>query len=169
MGQTEPGVSDRPLPLAGYRILSAEQYGAGPYGTMFLAQLGAEVIMTPECCRNGTERCAAAAEALGLADDTRDVLFDCTTSGGPEFSDAKITIYGGSHNGSQYDGHLSTANVEAEIDVYDGLDALTAIHIGDGFALNYTIHLSDLTYEVTASGNKFGFARGACTMDTAAE
>lgn len=34
----------RPLPLAGYRILAAEQYGAGPYGTMFLAQLGAEVI-----------------------------------------------------------------------------------------------------------------------------
>ena len=35
---------NRPLPLDGYRILSAEQYGAGPYGTMFLAQLGAEVI-----------------------------------------------------------------------------------------------------------------------------
>lgn len=34
----------RPLPLQGFRILSAEQYGAGPYGTMFLAQLGAEVI-----------------------------------------------------------------------------------------------------------------------------
>lgn len=34
----------RSLPLAGYRIVSAEQYGAGPYGTMFLAQLGAEVI-----------------------------------------------------------------------------------------------------------------------------
>lgn len=34
----------RSLPLAGTRILSAEQYGAGPYGTMFLAQLGAEVI-----------------------------------------------------------------------------------------------------------------------------
>lgn len=32
------------LPLTGYRILSAEQYGAGPYATMFLAQLGAEVI-----------------------------------------------------------------------------------------------------------------------------
>jgi crotonobetainyl-CoA:carnitine CoA-transferase CaiB-like acyl-CoA transferase len=32
------------LPLAGTRILSSEQYGAGPYGTMFLAQLGAEVI-----------------------------------------------------------------------------------------------------------------------------
>ncbi|MEI6419024.1 MAG: CoA transferase, partial [Sphingomonadales bacterium] len=34
----------RALPLAGFRILSAEQYGAGPYGTMFLAQLGADVI-----------------------------------------------------------------------------------------------------------------------------
>lgn len=32
------------LPLSGYRIVSAEQYGAGPYGTMHLAQLGAEVI-----------------------------------------------------------------------------------------------------------------------------
>ncbi|WP_448581136.1 CaiB/BaiF CoA transferase family protein [Thermaurantiacus sp.] len=32
------------LPLAGLRILSLEQYGAGPYGTMCLAQMGAEVI-----------------------------------------------------------------------------------------------------------------------------
>ena len=32
------------LPLQGFRVISAEQYGAGPYGTMFLAQLGADVI-----------------------------------------------------------------------------------------------------------------------------
>ncbi|MGL5837937.1 MAG: CaiB/BaiF CoA transferase family protein, partial [Sphingorhabdus sp.] len=32
------------LPLKGFRIISAEQYGAGPYGTLFLAQMGAEVI-----------------------------------------------------------------------------------------------------------------------------
>jgi crotonobetainyl-CoA:carnitine CoA-transferase CaiB-like acyl-CoA transferase len=43
MGETESNLT-RPLPLAGFRILSAEQYGAGPYGTMFLAQLGADVI-----------------------------------------------------------------------------------------------------------------------------
>ena len=43
MAEKESGVTGH-LPLAGYRILSAEQYGAGPYGTMFLAQLGAEVI-----------------------------------------------------------------------------------------------------------------------------
>jgi len=37
-------VSELHLPLSGFRVISAEQYGAGPYGTMFLAQLGAEVI-----------------------------------------------------------------------------------------------------------------------------
>ena len=37
-------MSELHLPLTGFRIVSAEQYGAGPYGTMFLAQLGAEVI-----------------------------------------------------------------------------------------------------------------------------
>ncbi len=32
------------LPLSGVRVLAVEQYGAGPYGTMFLADQGAEVI-----------------------------------------------------------------------------------------------------------------------------
>ena len=32
------------LPLNGVRVLAAEQYGAGPFGTMFLADQGAEVI-----------------------------------------------------------------------------------------------------------------------------
>ena len=34
----------RMLPLAGLRILAVEQYGAGPAGTVYLADLGAEVI-----------------------------------------------------------------------------------------------------------------------------
>ena len=31
-------------PLAGVRIIAVEQYGAGPFGTQHLADLGAEVI-----------------------------------------------------------------------------------------------------------------------------
>ena len=34
----------QPPPLAGVRILAVEQFGAGPWGTMMLADLGAEVI-----------------------------------------------------------------------------------------------------------------------------
>ncbi len=54
MGKAAPRVNEpMRLPLAGYKILSAEQYGAGPYGTMFLAQLGAEVIKIEPPARNG--------------------------------------------------------------------------------------------------------------------
>jgi crotonobetainyl-CoA:carnitine CoA-transferase CaiB-like acyl-CoA transferase len=35
---------NKALPLQGLRVLSAEQYGAGPFGSMQLADLGAEVI-----------------------------------------------------------------------------------------------------------------------------
>ena len=35
---------ERPPPLAGVRVIAVEQYGAGPFGTMYLADLGAEVI-----------------------------------------------------------------------------------------------------------------------------
>ena len=32
------------FPLEGVRVLAVEQYGAGPFGTQFLADQGAEVI-----------------------------------------------------------------------------------------------------------------------------
>jgi succinate--hydroxymethylglutarate CoA-transferase len=35
---------DRALPLVGLRVLAVEQYGAGPFGTQLLADLGCEVI-----------------------------------------------------------------------------------------------------------------------------
>ncbi len=34
----------KPLPLAGVRVISVEQYGAGPFGSMYLADLGADVV-----------------------------------------------------------------------------------------------------------------------------
>jgi crotonobetainyl-CoA:carnitine CoA-transferase CaiB-like acyl-CoA transferase len=36
--------SARPAPLAGVRIVAVEQYGAGPFGTLYLADLGADVV-----------------------------------------------------------------------------------------------------------------------------
>ena len=32
------------LPLQGLKVLAFEQYGAGPFGTQYLSDLGAEVI-----------------------------------------------------------------------------------------------------------------------------
>ena len=32
------------LPLAGMRVIAVEQYGAGPFGSMQLADMGAEII-----------------------------------------------------------------------------------------------------------------------------
>src|SRR5262245_40471803 len=43
---TRPGQDPRlmPLPLNDVRILALEQYGAGPFGSIHLAELGADVI-----------------------------------------------------------------------------------------------------------------------------
>jgi crotonobetainyl-CoA:carnitine CoA-transferase CaiB-like acyl-CoA transferase len=80
------------LPLAGLRILSSEQYGAGPYGTMFLAQLGAEVIKL-EPPRGGDSARATGPYYLGPDDslffqtfnlNKRSITVDLTTKAGQE-------------------------------------------------------------------------------------
>ena len=44
-GSPAPAPADRgPAPLAGVRIVAVEQYGAGPFGTLYLADLGADVV-----------------------------------------------------------------------------------------------------------------------------
>jgi len=34
----------RPAPLSGVRVIAVDQFGAGPLGTLYLADLGAEFI-----------------------------------------------------------------------------------------------------------------------------
>ena len=41
------------LPLSGLRIIAVEQYGAGPFGSMLLADLGAEVIKVENPAEGG--------------------------------------------------------------------------------------------------------------------
>ena len=41
------------LPLEGLRILAVEQYGAGPYGSCHLADMGAEVIKIEQRASGG--------------------------------------------------------------------------------------------------------------------
>jgi crotonobetainyl-CoA:carnitine CoA-transferase CaiB-like acyl-CoA transferase len=43
----------QPLPLAGLRIVAVEQYGAGPWGTLYCADLGAEVIKVENPAEGG--------------------------------------------------------------------------------------------------------------------
>src|SRR6185312_7845660 len=57
-----------PLPLAGTRIVSLEQFGAGPYGTMILADLGAEVIKIENPAIGGDPARYTGPFALGEAD-----------------------------------------------------------------------------------------------------
>lgn len=59
---------EQQLPLKGIRILSVEQYGAGPYGTMLLADLGAEVIKIEDPGRGGDVSRSVGPYMLGEGD-----------------------------------------------------------------------------------------------------
>ena len=54
-------------PLAGIRVLAIEQFGAGPYGSMYLAELGAEVIKMENRATGGDP--SRQSGSVTLADD----------------------------------------------------------------------------------------------------
>ncbi len=56
------------LPLAGLRIVSVEQYGAGPAGTVYLADLGAEVIKVENLREGGDVGRAVGPHFFGRGD-----------------------------------------------------------------------------------------------------
>jgi crotonobetainyl-CoA:carnitine CoA-transferase CaiB-like acyl-CoA transferase len=68
MDQAKPGDMSIPQPLSGTRILSLEQFGAGPYGTMILADLGAEVIKIENPASGGDPARYTGPFLLGEAD-----------------------------------------------------------------------------------------------------
>jgi crotonobetainyl-CoA:carnitine CoA-transferase CaiB-like acyl-CoA transferase len=55
-------------PLEGLRILAIEQFGAGPYGTTFLADLGAEVVKIENAASGGDPARYTGPHLLGVAD-----------------------------------------------------------------------------------------------------
>lgn len=55
-------------PLEGMRVLAVEQFGAGPYGTSFLADLGAEVIKIENPATGGDPGRYTGPHLLGAAD-----------------------------------------------------------------------------------------------------
>lgn len=55
-------------PLAGTRILSVEQYGAGPFASMYLADMGAEVIKIESPATGGDSSRASGPHFLGDGD-----------------------------------------------------------------------------------------------------
>jgi crotonobetainyl-CoA:carnitine CoA-transferase CaiB-like acyl-CoA transferase len=55
-------------PLSGIRILTVEQFGAGPYGSMFLADLGAEVVKIENARTGGDPSRYVGPHLLGKAD-----------------------------------------------------------------------------------------------------
>ena len=63
------------LPLKGIRIIAVEQYGAGPYGTLQLASLGAEIIKVETPAGGDVSRAVGPEFVASLPDDTGSLFF----------------------------------------------------------------------------------------------
>ena len=63
------------LPLEGVRVIAVEQYGAGPYGTLHLASLGAEVIKIERPDGGDFSRQVGPEFVSGMSDDQSSLFF----------------------------------------------------------------------------------------------
>jgi crotonobetainyl-CoA:carnitine CoA-transferase CaiB-like acyl-CoA transferase len=100
------------LPLEGVRVITVEQYGAGPFGTMFLADQGAEVIKIENPHDGG--------------DISRDV--------GPFFFEEHDSVFYHSFNRNKKSMTLDLRHDEGQKVLHDlvaGCDALTSNLRGD--------------------------------------
>jgi len=100
------------LPLEGVRVLAVEQYGAGPFGTMFLADQGAEVIKIENPHDGG--------------DIARDV--------GPFFFEDHDSVFYHSFNRNKKSMTLDLRRTEGQVVLHDlvaSCDALTSNLRGD--------------------------------------
>ncbi len=89
--QAAPAAPEPLKPLRGIRVLALEQFAAAPYGSMFLADLGAEVIKVENAVTGGDAARYGGPYALGAADseyfqgwnlNKRSVTLDLTTGDG---------------------------------------------------------------------------------------
>ena len=122
------------LPLEGVRVLAVEQYGAGPFGTMFLADQGAEVIKIENPHDGG--------------DIARDV--------GPFFFAAHDSVFYHSFNRNKKSMTLDLRQAEGQKVLHDlvaGSDALTSNLRGDvpeKLGLTYA-HLKDSNAKIVCA------------------
>ncbi len=86
-----PEPSESLKPLRGIRVLALEQFASAPYGSMFLADLGAEVIKVENALTGGDAARYAGPYTLGAADseyfqgwnlNKRSVALDLTSADG---------------------------------------------------------------------------------------
>ena len=96
--------------------------------------------------------------ALPSVASAQDLAFDCGT---PDPAQPEL----GAHLvkfSDESKGRISIGETQLDAMVLNGLGTLTFLHIGDGFTMQYAVHVEEGFYDYAASGSKMGNKRGPC-------